>query len=169
LIIKPAAGLVGPEMRGEVCDSLVCLADLLPTCLTAAGEKPPRGLSVDGIDLFEVMKGDASRTTLFGEALEFHCVIDGEYKYHYCSAGGAELLFKVADDPYEQRDLIRAGTHPAVHQALRAKLISRLSDFSHPAVKDGALVSTKPAPDPRQERGRWPGFHSAACPSDVSH
>jgi len=169
LIMKPAAGLTDGKMRGSVCDRLVCLADLYPTCLHAAGVNPPSGHSFDGRDLFEAVSGAAPRDTLIAEAHEFHCVIQGMYKYHYTSNGGAELLFDLSNDPYERHDLVRAGTHAEVLDDLRRTLIDRLSAYAHPAVKGGRLVAVNPAPQERMQRGMWPGFHSPACPSDVSH
>jgi hypothetical protein len=80
------------------------------------------------------------------------------------------LLFDLKQDPYEQRDLVRAGTHEAVRAELAQKLTQRLQAAGHAAVKTGRL-----APQPRENlkpiyrTNGWPGFCSAKVPSDILH
>jgi hypothetical protein len=124
----------------------------------------------DGIDLLSVARGErAGRTVLHGEALEHHMVLEGRYKYLFCSAGPAELLFDLAADPHETRDLVRAGTHTTELARLRGLLLARLQETGHPAGKDGRLQADRPTPVPRASRGMWPGFHSLVAPNDVCH
>jgi arylsulfatase A-like enzyme len=169
LLLRPAKCLGLESRRGAVCDALVCLADLLPTCLAATGATALDGQRMDGVNLLPIINGAAGRTTLFGECQDYHCVWDGDFKYHFSAAGGAELLFNMREDPREQRELIRAGAHAAVHAALREKLRARLAQYRHPAARDGRLAATHAAPDPRLTRGNWPGFHSPRLTCDVSH
>jgi arylsulfatase A-like enzyme len=167
-IIVPAKGVVDDSLRGTTCDTLACLADVMPTLLGTVGVAMPEGR--DGIDLLSVARGErAGRTVLHGEALEHHMVLEGRYKYLFCSAGPAELLFDLAADPHETRDLVRAGTHTTELARLRGLLLARLQETGHPAGKDGRLQADRPTPVPRASRGMWPGFHSLVAPNDVCH
>ncbi len=169
LLLRLPGNLPLAARRGIVCEELVCLADILPTCLGFAGVTLPAGHAVDGLDLSRVQRGEQRRERLFGEANQFHCVIEGNYKYHFTSHGGGELLFDLERDPLEQHDLIRSGTQARVCAELREKLTRHLMAYQHPVVKNGTLTATAPAPDPRTTRGDWPGFHSPRSPSEVSH
>jgi arylsulfatase len=154
--------------RGMVCDKLVCLADVLPTCLAFAGMDVPAEARVDGIDLLGAAASGAGRDCLFGECEAFHFVRQGAYKYLYENHGGSELLFDIAHDPYEQHELIRAGGHDAVLAGLRAKLLGRLQAAKHPAVRDGRLVR-RSASAAVSTANAWPGFHSRQLPDEVAH
>ncbi|HAT12056.1 MAG TPA: choline-sulfatase [Planctomycetes bacterium] len=167
-IVVPAKGVIDDSLRGTTCDTLACLADVMPTLLGTVGVAMPEGR--DGLDLLAVARGErAGREVLHGEALAHHMVLEGRYKYIFCSAGPAELLFDLAADPHETRDLVRAGTHPAELARLRGLLLARLQESCHPAGKDGRLQADRPTPVPRASRGSWPGFHSLVHPNDVCH
>jgi arylsulfatase A-like enzyme len=155
LIVRPpATGWQADSRAGDADDRLACLADLLPTVLNMAGVAMPPGAPLEGLDLL----GTSQRDTLFGECGAFHAVITRDWKYHFTAEGGGELLFRVSDDPYEQRDLARSASDKL--NEMRSRLIERLSARNHPAVKDGRLVPTSPAQSEREaRRGIWPGFH----------
>jgi arylsulfatase A-like enzyme len=168
MLVMPAKGMVDDRLRGGTCDTLACLADVMPTFLGVAGVAMPEGR--DGVDLLAVAQGRlAGRTALHGEALNNHMVIEGRHKLVFSSAGGAELLFDLEADPREERDLVRAGTHAEVHARLRGLMLERLRRTGHPAGRDGVLKADRPRYEERASRGFWPGFHSLVEPNDVCH
>jgi arylsulfatase A-like enzyme len=166
-ILRPAADL--NTLRGTTCDSIVCMADILPTfCHLAGAEVPER---CDGIDLLAQAKGEARRDRLFHLCSPTTGILDGQLKYTWAWAGGDELMFDLAADPHEQHDLIRAGSHKAEHERLRHALAEEMERHGHDFAKGGDLVATQPKPDRAKVRSNsWPGFHSADHEShDVLH
>ncbi|MCZ7646683.1 MAG: sulfatase-like hydrolase/transferase [Planctomycetota bacterium] len=170
LIVRPAKGVLDAA-RGSRCDELACLADLLPTFVNLAGAKIPADRAIDGLDLLALQRGEARRERFFGQGKDHHAVVEGRYKYTFTTLGGGELLFDLEADPYERRELIRAGKHAEVHARLKGCLVEHLAAQNHPAVKDGKLSATDPAPSAAEIRARhsWPGFHSREQPSEVLH
>lgn len=155
--------------RGTKSEALVCLADVLPTCLAAAGVEVPHKAHIDGTDMLAAAAGQGARSTLFGESGTFHFVREGDYKYAYETWGGAEMLFNLREDPYERHELVRSGGHAAQRDALRAKLVARLAASGHAALHDGQLVPPDPAKRPPTRTNVWPGFHSRSVPNEVAH
>jgi arylsulfatase A-like enzyme len=154
---------------GSVCPSLVCLADLLPTCLAFAGVPCPAEAKSDGLNLFAAAEGEARRDVLFGECEAFHFVRQGPWKYVFEDIGGTEQLFNLDDDPMERNELLRAGGHVERHGDLQRRLIGRLQATDHPAVRDGRLVARYRDPRDAIRPNAWPGFHSRAHPDEVAH
>jgi arylsulfatase A-like enzyme len=171
MLVRPPTGSPAEKLRGARCDTITCLADIMPTCLAATGVKPPAKPALDGIDLIAAAQGKAKRELLHGEYGDTHFVMEGNLKYVFTSVGPAELMFDLAKDPYEQRDLIAGGKHARQHRRLRGLLIDRLAAAKHPAVKAGKLVATRAAKSRAEVRGNnpWPGFHSRAVPTDLVH
>lgn len=169
MIVRPASSDWLPtEDCGQVCDELVCLADLLPTCTNVAGAETPT--DIDGIDLVSVCRGDARREILLGQQHEFFASIDDRYKYHFAAADGAELLFDLQDDPYEQKDLIRAGGHEDALARLRGEVAGLLREHLPDAEREGRPVSLLPPGQQLQPgRVRWPGLHTRGEQADVLH
>ncbi|MFW6060420.1 MAG: sulfatase-like hydrolase/transferase [Phycisphaeraceae bacterium] len=169
MLIRLAAHVNRPSaLSGTVCDELVCLADLLPTCLGIAGVAPPT--QIDGLDLMRVQRGEARRDRLFGQQQHFFAVIEPQYKYHFAARDGAELLFDVKSDPYEQRELIRAGGHESQLARLRGELVDMLRKHLPEAARDGQpapLPDQDALPAPRQRR--FPGFQTPHVSIDVLH
>ncbi len=169
LIRPPQADWVFTEKRrGSVCDDLVCLADVLPTCLAFAGVKAPDNLALDGLDMLTTAAGGKAREWLFGSGESFHFVRKGTHKYLYENLGGSELLFDIERDPYEQHDLVRAGGHKAVLADFRVKLLEHLQSIKHPSVREGKIVP-KGNPSALLHANAWPGFHSKLLPAEVAH
>lgn len=169
LIVRPPQGVLEEE-RGTACDALTCLADVMPTFLGTAGSGPPADLPMDGIDLLAAARGESNREVFFGEYTDYHCAIAGDLKYLYTTAGGAELAFDLARDPYEQRDLLTAGEKAEEVARLRSLLTEHLARLGHDAVKEGRLAVLRPAPDRRAcRRNSWPGLHTRHELKDVLH
>ena len=171
LIVKPPGDAWDTkEIYSERCSEIAALKDIMPTCLDIAGiprdQQPPS----DGVNLIDLLKGDAKRSELIGNCSGYHMVLDAYVKYHYAQAGAEELLFDLEKDPYEQKNLINDPAYADRLEKLRKRLTESLTDFGSPAVQDGKLVSTG---DPKSEieahEQSWPGFHHRDVPSDVLH
>jgi arylsulfatase A-like enzyme len=156
------------KSRGTSSTDLVCLADVLPTCLGFAGVNIPKEAKVDGIDMLS-SAGKEKRKTLFGQSVSCHFVREGVYKYCYEDTTGDELLFDLENDPKEKTDLIRSGGHEKAHKELKQKLTAKLAARKHPAVKSGKLVPAAKAGKQDIVINPWPGFHSRKEPRDVAH
>jgi arylsulfatase A-like enzyme len=116
---------------GRVDDRPVSALDILPTALVAAGAVPPQNL--DGRDMMPMFAGPtlSSRRQLYWRAGPTHAVIDGEWKLWTSetleadgSAGTHTMLFDLARDPEEQRNI--ASQNPAEVERLR-KMFDRWS------------------------------------------
>lgn len=168
MIIRPPDKLSDASIKGTVCDALVCLADVFPTCLSVAGVEPPRSVRIDGMDMIALARGETKRRNVFlGQCGHFHVVIEGAYKFHFCDFGASELLFDLATDPYERSNV--TCERPEVLAALQSVLVDSLVQRDHPAVRDGKLVSIEPPSMPGEVRGRWPGFHHCDEECDMLH
>jgi arylsulfatase len=148
------------SLRGTTCDSIACMADILPTfCHAAGAEIPP---DIDGMDLFAQARGEVRRDRLFHLIPPTTGILDGNLKYLWSSAGGDELLFDLKQDPMEQNDLIRAGTHQAERNRLRRLLAEEMQQYGHGFTESGELISTSERPTRATCRAKtWPGWHSA--------
>lgn len=105
---------------GQTVDTPITAFDIFPTVLAAADIKqaPPRPL--DGIDLLPLLSEarhlPGPRTLVWRYATgpnEYgYAVRDGDWKLVSSVYKGRKLLFNLAADPYEQRDLVSA--HPEI-------------------------------------------------------
>jgi arylsulfatase len=100
----------GPGVaQGAVCEALVGLQDLLPTCAAAAGASI--GQPVQGIDLSGVLAaGQGAPRQVFyaqtGDRPRQSCMVfDGAWKYIYTEWGAIEELYDQRNDPAELRNL----------------------------------------------------------------
>jgi arylsulfatase len=107
---------------GEVREEIVCLTDLFGIATSAAGVPEPR----DGVDVLGMIAGAAApRSTLVGLYGEpgtplFKLMVrTPAWKYIFLANGGGELLFDVAVDPGELRNL--AQVRPDVISQMRSK------------------------------------------------
>lgn len=135
--------------RGMVSDLPVCLEDLMPTLLDAAGVAIPSNL--DGRSLLPVLCGqkpatwrDALHLEIGGAATSFHALTDGREKYIWFSQTGREQFFDLQSDPQELHDLI---TVPAYRQRVahwQHKLRVRLAERPECFVQDGKLIPGRP-------------------------
>lgn len=170
LVRPPCPDWQEHPLQGTRCDELVCLADILPTCLGFAGVPVPDNARLDGIDLSPVLHGAARRERLFGTCGDNHGIIEGPWKYHFVARGAHELLFDLRDDPLEQRNLARSPAHAEVLETLRGHMARHLAGVDPRAVRDGRLCSVGEPPTRARLAGhQWPGFHSREAPSDVLH
>lgn len=139
----PSLGFGG----GRVSPALVELRDILPTVAELGGVPAPDGL--DGRSVVPFCRGESPsgwRPHLHGEhtrgTASNHWIVRGEWKYVWYSQTGTELLFNLARDPRECRDV--AGESPAELARLRAVLADELRGREEGYVADGKLVAGRP-------------------------
>jgi len=156
------------DQRGATCENIATLADILATCTTIAEVPIPLDYDQDGIDLLVLGRGDRSRPVFTGECGEHFAILEEKYKYIYCLNGGAELLFDLKSDPYEQHNLMDQPAHSISLFQLRQRLVEHMQRFHPETVADGKII-----PQAVREvcdlRSRWPGFHSRQLPDEVLH
>jgi arylsulfatase A-like enzyme len=171
MIVVPAKELIAETKRGTICDKLVCLADVLPTCLEFAGIKKPDGLKIDGISLFNQLSGKEKRKIFFGRTGEnLYCVIEDNYKYLWDGMEDGELLFDLKNDPYEQCDLIREGCAEKIIERMRKHLVKHIEKNKSKGVKNGKLTAFANKNSLRENRIQsWPGFHSRKRTDEALH
>ncbi len=113
----------GHVPAGRVSAQPAITMDLTATLLAACGVKPPRGRTLDGIDLLPHLKsGKVVERTFFWRIdradRKQWAVRHGDWKY--LRDGGIELLFDLARDPGERKTL--AYRHPGTLVQLRDRL-----------------------------------------------
>jgi arylsulfatase A-like enzyme len=115
----------GKVPAGKVSKQPAITMDLTATILAACRVKPPAGRKLDGVDLLPLLGRDrVTERTFFwrilrGDRLQ-KAVRQGDWKY--VRDGGWVLLFNLADDPGERRDLYRK--YPEKTNALRKALVA---------------------------------------------
>lgn len=170
LIIVPAKGIIDELKRGTKCDTLACLADILATCLDAVEVKPPKELKTDGISLFDQISGKKTRKIFFGNCGHLRCVIEADYKYTWTGMGGGELLFDLANDPYEQTNLADKKEYSDILSKMRKSLIEHIKKIKAKGVKNSKLTPyIKPRSIRESRVNSWPGFHTKKDVREVLH
>lgn len=83
--------------------------DLFPTLVSAAGARLPDDRAYDGTDLMRQVAGGpaAARGPLFWRTQPISAMRDGDWKY-LRELDGTERLYRLTDDPREERDLAGA-------------------------------------------------------------
>lgn len=160
---------------GVALDGPVCLADVLATCVSAAGGAPVQ--DTDGHDLIALATGQLERprewveVTLGLPSTAYHGITDGRWKYVHYVADGKEQLFDLRADPHELINLAPDGGHRSALEACRSVLVERLSRRGSPLVRDGklAVVPLPPEPEAARRARPWPGYHTSTYPEDVRH
>jgi len=143
IVVPPKTWGIRP---GQVCDAPVQLADIMPTCLAAAGIAIPD--SVDGSDLLPAIEGGtARREFVHGECADvatlnsgMHFVTDGKQKYIWFPGLGEEQFFDLTADPCELDNLAGSSeSTPDLHR-WRERLIGVLQERSEGFVQRGRLA-----------------------------
>jgi len=121
--------LAGPGVpRGNVADAPVTLVDAYPTILQAVGLQPTgKAAGYPGHSLIEIADGYVPNRTVLSEyhaasaAAGTFMIRHGRYKYvHY--VGMPPMLFDLAADPHERKDLGRDPAHAAAVRECEAAL-----------------------------------------------
>ena len=150
------------------CDSLVDLADIMPTILSMAGIEIPQ--SVEGDDILSPTVIEKRKDhTLYGQSLERHyMVLSNNIKYLYTVLGGRELLFDLKNDPYEQHNLLNDPNYAKELKDARKKFVKHMEKYTPSKVKDGKII-TEPTIEGPDDVPKWPGFVSRNAEVDTLH
>lgn len=168
IIRPPAPPWTEIPHAGRRVNQLATLADVMPTFLAAAGVEVPAG--VEGTNLM-TLAGDAPppERTLVGNCDDrYFCIMREGFKYQWVYEGGDELLFDMAGDPYEQRNLAADPGQRHRLDAARRLLAEHMARYVPGLVDQGALKAGPPLRDPARVL-RWPGLHSTVVNTDVLH
>ncbi len=113
----------------------VCLEDIMPTVLDAAGGHRPNNL--DGRSLMPVLRGEAAQVRdvlhgehapVYGQDQAYHFLTDGKMKYVWRPVDGQEQLFDLENDKYEEHDLSNDRPWGETLNKWRKKLAQQLKD-----------------------------------------
>lgn len=159
MIKPPTMNPLYKAHKGEKIDGVNELSSIYNTILQMAGIEPKAHANHSLLD-FDWAKQDK---TYYGccEHLNY-AVMENGYKYIYTARGGAELLFNLPDDPYEQHNLAGLPEYAETAAILRGKLIDWAKHYDPELVKDGGLRS-EPAFERTEDSNHWPGYHSTEC------
>ncbi|WP_195892077.1 arylsulfatase [Bacillus niameyensis] len=116
--------------RGETCDKVVELRDIMPTILDAGKVSIPD--TVEGESVIPLAQGQELewREYIHGEhaygSLSHHYIANGKEKYIWYSQSGEEQYFDLEKDPYELKNLIQDQEVSEKVAELRKTLIEEL-------------------------------------------
>ena len=109
IIRLPAA-----KLNGRTVETPVMSTDIFTTALAAAGQHPPAGLAIDGMDLLPLLRGDAppARDALYWHYPHYSnqggfpggAIRRGDWKLIENYEDGSVALYNLNDDPGEQVD-----------------------------------------------------------------
>jgi len=116
--------IAGPGVANGTVDTPCSLVDILPTMIDIAalegGEKPVLGQPIDGRSLWPMATSGVGDG---GDAIGEYCaemtghpvymIRRGDYKYIHCD-GDAPLLYDIANDPLERKNLANDPAHAAL-------------------------------------------------------
>jgi len=140
---------------GSVCNTPVSLVDVMPTCLTAAGEGV-RAVDLPGADLGEIAaqerrngEPDGARTiySQFAHADEgLYMALNQNWKYYYSAADRREVLLDRLRDPQETRNCAGNWYCQDTLESMRADLMNTLQSEGTEKCLDGDRWSLFPRP-----------------------
>lgn len=165
IVRPPAISWERNPISGKVCDDPITLADVMPSILAMAGVEIPEELK--GADIIKLVDKPQNRTIFGNENNTFFMVKKGNIKYHLTAYEGAELLFDLSDDPYEQKNLIGNPDYTNIHKELKKMLLQKIEQNYPDLIENGELITKKPVAC--KDATKWPGFHSLVEPTDVLH
>jgi len=117
--------LAGPGIvEGVVTDAMLTTEDLAPTFIEAAAAEPLSGS--DAQSLWEVLSGRSARhrecinsALTLGKWYNWQMVYDGHYKF-VARPDGEDILYDMAQDPWEDTNIIADAPHIAENMRERA-------------------------------------------------
>ncbi|WP_255171476.1 arylsulfatase [Natrononativus amylolyticus] len=137
--------------RKRIVGQPVGLEDVMPTLLSAADVDVPD--TVEGRNLFELLEEPERedwREWYHGEHAPgsydpengTQYLIGERYKFVWNPVTDSRLLFDLAEDPGEERDLSESAAHADRLERAREAMVDRLADREEGFVEDGRLVPT---------------------------
>lgn len=144
-----------PEMKlkaGERCGQPVCLEDVMPTVLAAAGIERPKW--IDGVNLGPILRGEPvgaireyvhiEHAPCYSKEQAYHALTDGRWKYIWRPADGSEQLFDLETDPKEEHDRSKEGAGRGETEKWRGRLIRRLAQRPEGFSDGKRLIAGRP-------------------------
>lgn len=137
--------------RGQRCSSPVELRDILPTCLSAAGQ-PYDPARFDGGNMLSLVQGhpgpwreyiDFEHDVCYGKSNHWNALANSKWKYIFHAFDGQEQLFDLENDPGELHDLAKDGAHSKTLVEWRQRMVDHLSVRGEKWVKNGKLQIRK--------------------------
>lgn len=151
LLVRLPASMGAPACKRV--EAPVCLQDIMPTMLEAAGVSIPH--TVDGRSLLALMRGECSdwrpfvhgeHSTCYSEEQEMQFVTDGNWKYIWFPRLGTEQLFDLRVDPGERHDLSASAEHADDLRVWRSRLVGVLAPRNAGLTDGGGLVCQRGKP-----------------------
>ncbi|MBN2272038.1 MAG: sulfatase-like hydrolase/transferase, partial [Sedimentisphaerales bacterium] len=107
----------GKVSPGIVCKEFLTSMEIFPTLCRAAGARPPKGVSLDGFDMSEVLSGKekSARKEMFWQRQGDKAARVGNYKW--IDSKSASGLFDLENDIAEKTDL--SAKHPQILNKMR--------------------------------------------------
>lgn len=125
MMIRWPAGLPS----GREISKPVTHIDLFTTIAAATGVSLP-DREIDGVNLLPIARGtgpiDRPDNAIFWQSGKYQAVRAGDWKFQTDQRQGKKWLFNLADDPTEQKNLIKQ--EPAVAKRLQGLLVKHLKD-----------------------------------------
>lgn len=153
LMARPPRTSPDSQLGPRICGDLVSLTDVFATLLGTAGCDLPDSLEsrpLPGLGL----AGDAPREVLCGALTSAWMALDGRTKLHKYGSGET-LMFDLAEDPTEQRDLLKHDGGEADYQRLDAELTSHVMRAVQRAHLDKQVYVRDMSADPIFGRPGW--------------
>ncbi|CAG7644196.1 arylsulfatase [Paenibacillus allorhizosphaerae] len=152
LIVRLPKAMRSSEVTDKVA-SPVCLQDIMPTILDAAGVPVPE--TVDGRSTLPLIRGERTpwrefvhgeHSLCYSEEQEMQYLTDGQWKYIWFPRLGTEQLFNLGADPGECRDLSGEAAYAGELVAWRERLVHVLDPREAGLTEGGRLVLQKDRP-----------------------
>ncbi len=126
----------GVLAAGHKCRQVISVMDWFPTLTAALGVEPQNKRPFDGKNLWPAIRDGKEVppeeiVIAKGDAV----ILDGEWKLVQVRETGRNLLFRINDDPSEERDL--SAEHPEVVRELSAR-IKAMTDLMPPRQRTGS-------------------------------
>lgn len=122
----------GQIPAGHVTDEFLTTLEIVPTLLNATGAKSPSGVTLDGFDCLQVLKGDSrsSREEMFWQRRSDKAARVGEWKWVESAKGRG--LFNLKEDLGETKDLSPQLPHVAANLKQRFATWRQQMDATEP-------------------------------------
>jgi arylsulfatase A-like enzyme len=169
IVRPPVRSWTKDPLQGKRCNTLVTLADVMPTIMDIAGitSTGEEAVKMDGSNMLNFVDTNTKDRTFYGNCGDtFFAVMKDGFKYTWARQGDSDLLFNMNEDPQERHDL--AGANPKLVAEMKTMLCLEMQKYRPELVCNGKITTLPPVTSP-DDVAKWPGFHSTVFPSDVLH